>query len=350
MSLSKIKSKFHKLLHPGDRTPTDRKISTSGSPRNSTVQDDFPYEPLELCNEFRFLTLLPGSGDEEIECELSTHRLDFEASSDASDHNINYEALSYTWGSLKDMQCIKLNGRGKLVTKTLHSALLHLRDSTTSRVLWVDAVCINQNNLQERSYQVLQMGMLYRFAKQVVAWIGEGDGETSFCITLANVLSKILRGEVEGEDADLVAMARWAFGLKDRTPLNTEKRDKRFVSLAWHGYDELLTRAWFRRVWIVQEVTLASTVIIQCGKIWIDFEMFYLAILKSSVFREENKLTTLGESHGWTSLMGIGRLRGELSGPADNYPELLHLLSRFTYSEATDDRDRIYSFLGITHP
>lgn len=89
MHSTKIRSKFHRILHPGDRISTNQIETPSRSSRNSSLQDDFPYDTLEPCNVFRLLTLLPGSGDDEVECELSTHRMDFIPGSEASDHNLS---------------------------------------------------------------------------------------------------------------------------------------------------------------------------------------------------------------------------------------------------------------------
>jgi hypothetical protein len=82
-----------------------------------------------------------------------------------------YEALSYTWGSAEDPVAIYVGASGAQiisVTQNLASALRYLRHETEDRQLWVDAVCIDQKNLQERSKQVLKMADVYQIAKRAI--------------------------------------------------------------------------------------------------------------------------------------------------------------------------------------
>jgi len=87
-----------------------------------------------------------------------------------------YEALSYVWGpfnSPDDPDLIQLNDCGFEVTTNLWRALYALRHETKDRVLWIDAICINQGDLEERSSQVQLMRDVYRKARSVVVWLGE---------------------------------------------------------------------------------------------------------------------------------------------------------------------------------
>ena len=111
----------------------------------------FQYDPLDPgARSFRLLRLLHGS-TEEIECEI------FEAVFQ-DEHLIPYEALSYAWGNLETPHTIKLNNKRLAITDNLHVALKHLRVEDEDRILWVDAICIDQKNERERGHQVQQMG------------------------------------------------------------------------------------------------------------------------------------------------------------------------------------------------
>ncbi|KAI8225327.1 Heterokaryon incompatibility protein 6, OR allele [Colletotrichum sp. SAR 10_96] len=88
-----------------------------------------------------------------------------------------YEALSYAWGSTDQSETITANGQILHVTKNLYSALEHLRQKE-NRILWIDAICIDQTNLQERGHQVGQMSDIYRQADQVLVWLGPSTYET----------------------------------------------------------------------------------------------------------------------------------------------------------------------------
>jgi hypothetical protein len=119
--------------------------------------------------ETRFLRIHKGSGNVPIRCTFFTSTM----------FDIEYEALSYTWGHDEHSHSIRVNRGTVGVTQNLFSALLALRRSTSSRVLWVDALCINQPDLGERAVQVHQMGQIYHCAHQVLVWLGEeADGST----------------------------------------------------------------------------------------------------------------------------------------------------------------------------
>ncbi|KAH7012701.1 heterokaryon incompatibility, partial [Microdochium trichocladiopsis] len=84
-----------------------------------------------------------------------------------------YEALSYTWGATEGIQRAITVDNGKIqVTPNLHTALCHLR-TDKPRLLWIDALCINQNDQEEKAQQIALMGNIYRKAEQVVAFLGE---------------------------------------------------------------------------------------------------------------------------------------------------------------------------------
>jgi hypothetical protein len=107
--------------------------------------DRFVYEPLNLDHlSFRLVRLYSGEGDV-IRCELF-HAVLYDA-----DDAIEYEALSYTWGGADKPQCIEVNGRKMPVTESLYQALYHLRGEQMDRILWIDAICIDQDNTKERA-------------------------------------------------------------------------------------------------------------------------------------------------------------------------------------------------------
>ena len=83
-----------------------------------------------------------------------------------------YEALSYVWGDIRDSDTILVDSRTVFVTKSLETALRHLRYPDKPRTLWVDYVCINQEDILERSEQVAKMGSIYEQANSVLIWLG----------------------------------------------------------------------------------------------------------------------------------------------------------------------------------
>lgn len=141
-------------------------IADSGPSRGSSL-----YLPLGL-DQTRFLLIDPASSlDEEINCELVAVGVEDKAIA-------SYEALSYTWGTEKFSCNIFIFNSLVKVTQNLYEALRHLRDKKEKRALWVDALCINQQDVKERSSQVLLMGRIYSAVRRVVIWLGtEQDGD-----------------------------------------------------------------------------------------------------------------------------------------------------------------------------
>jgi hypothetical protein len=87
------------------------------------------------------------------------------------DGNITYEALSYTWGSPTSRCTIFLDGQKFLATRNLEIALRYLRYVKDERYLWIDALCINQESVEERNQQARKMGEIYKKATKVVVWL-----------------------------------------------------------------------------------------------------------------------------------------------------------------------------------
>src|ERR1700712_2482196 len=127
-------------------------MATSGT-------NQFYYQPISKPLEFRILHLLPGKTRNGLRCELQSAQLDSPPS---------YEALSYTWGDPKAKETILCNGKKLEIGKSLSSALHTLRYTDRKRTLWIDAVCINQEDKQEKNIQVPLMCDIYRQADRVV--------------------------------------------------------------------------------------------------------------------------------------------------------------------------------------
>jgi len=118
----------------------------------------------ERTNQIRVVGLLPGRWIDKISCEIKTISLDDSPS---------YEALSYVWGNAQDTVEILVDGLSVQVTRNLAAALRRLRSSLNPRTLWADAICINQDDLEERTQQVGIMHKIYEIASSVRVFLGE---------------------------------------------------------------------------------------------------------------------------------------------------------------------------------
>lgn len=116
-----------------------------------------------LDRQIRMLELHPGSGEEAIKTSLITSDIF---------NNPGFEAVSYVWGDQTVRKQISCEGADITVTENLHDALLHMRLPQTPRLIWADAICINQNDDEEKIHQVGMMGKIYATATHTVIFLG----------------------------------------------------------------------------------------------------------------------------------------------------------------------------------
>ncbi len=117
----------------------------------------------------RLLQLMPDENEHApIRCQLFNHRL-----LDSGGGTHLYEALSYVWGSPEKPQVLSIGAGSLRITENLHAALQRLRDHSLPRIIWIDAVCINQDDPGERGRQVKSMAKIYAKASRVIVWLEE---------------------------------------------------------------------------------------------------------------------------------------------------------------------------------
>jgi hypothetical protein len=138
-------------------------MDSDSTDTDTDTSDDAPsglYSQLRE-GEIRLLKVKPGNPSEPVQCELQAYSIDME-----------YFALSYVWGELTQPLKIQCSGHSISITRNLHGALLKLRKNLNTP-LWVDSICINQSDNDEKTVQVRRMGDIYSKAKRVIIWLGE---------------------------------------------------------------------------------------------------------------------------------------------------------------------------------
>ncbi|KAI4234461.1 MAG: hypothetical protein LQ349_003787 [Xanthoria aureola] len=288
----------------------------------------YKYRPLDKrC--IRLLTLSPDSFDSDIHVSLTHVRLE-------THEPQPYEAISYAWGSIVRSHVVHVDtedGQQSLsVTENLHSALQHLRDSSSHRTLWADAACINQSDKEERSQQVAMMADIYRSAAKVIVWLGpEANSSTAAIETLSTLASKIhvdwhflTVSPVSEEDAE----SDWV-DLTKVAPFDQE---------TWSSIGWLLDRSWFSRLWILQEVKQARKgAVIICGDATVSWEDFRKAIF--SLHRRPKPPDIL--------LLGQKVRRAYLVTSVSGHASLRQILDRTKDAQCSDPRDKIYAVLNL---
>jgi hypothetical protein len=198
----------------------------------SSSTTTYQYQPLQQ-GEIRLLVLLPDSGSQQVCCRLEA--FDISAS-------LKYETISYAWGDPNDVEYVVCDGLKIQATKSLHCALQHLRYTDKERVLWADAICINQDDTQERSAQVTLMGNIYAHSQGVLIWLGEEDEQCSLAMDKIDALDSYFRIHEPGYPDD---EKRWdtlpEIGQVDHEELQKDE-------LVWKiPLIHLLSKPWFLR-------------------------------------------------------------------------------------------------------
>jgi len=287
--------------------------------------------------EVRLIRLLPSkSRDAMVECML-LHKIFKNAKG-------GYEALPYVWkdtcgieGLHQQPARVMLNGYYFPVTRNLQAALIRLRDKSQDRILWVDQMCINQEDTHERNTQVERMTLIYGFAQRTVIWLGEEKDESFRAMLLLRGLSRVAK-EQHGD-----------------TMLDSAVREFSDNS-KWAALDQLLRRPWWQRTWVIQECAVAKEIILFCGYrdlSWTDLinaiSLIERLIQKKVMWQSISKVSVSGVNAFQKTRMRVAvrsnHDKSEL--PYKGFDSLLEVLGRYRTSHATDPRDKVYALLRL---
>uniref|UniRef100_A0A0B7K0G7 Heterokaryon incompatibility domain-containing protein n=2 Tax=Bionectria ochroleuca TaxID=29856 RepID=A0A0B7K0G7_BIOOC len=205
----------------------------------------YEYTAITAPKTIRLIHISPGIETDPVRFSLETSPLE-----SAPD----FEAISYCWGTDQDQHQVVCNGKPLLMHKSLFGGLSYFRFPDKTRVLWADAVCINQADPVEKSSQVLLMPHIYSQATRVLVWLGAAT-DPVFGSVPSHTNQTILQGlqmlpSFDPENAAEMAAKTQAISY-DALRLRAEDHD-------WAPLVALLRRPWFRRKWVVQEVALAK--------------------------------------------------------------------------------------------
>jgi hypothetical protein len=190
----------------------------------------------------RLLILEPGLGEEIIRCHLQQHDLR---------RKPKFEALSYVWGDPTNPTDIICCGEMMPVGRNLDAALRKLRSPLNQRVLWVDALCINQKDPVEQASQVEMMDYIYSRAEQVLVWLGEEREEDK--LAFEAIEKTVLFMNALWHDGNMHESIRKIINNPDLPPN------------AWQHVGALFLRPYFKRLWVIQEVVHSSSAQVFCG-------------------------------------------------------------------------------------
>ncbi|KAH8892325.1 hypothetical protein GQ53DRAFT_864260 [Thozetella sp. PMI_491] len=333
----------------------------------------YPYKPLNLPHETRILTVMPGSGNDQLICSLSHLQINSPG---------DYDALSYCWSKsisnpppidfnkeypvalsgegINEVRQVKLcdglddpilgglyirlggvlppeealcDGMSIKIGGELSRALRRMREEKEPLRIWVDALCINQDDVQERNEHVKMMDTIYARAENVRVWLGEEIGlEMAAAMAFSKISAALSDAYVP--DQDLADTAR---RFRDHPDFN---------NIPWRELGDFLRRAWFERSWIIQEIVNAKSVTVHTGCLSFPWDSIYFPIATLRKLRIDS---VLSNPRCVKAIIMLGDLREErkTSHGAPLGQPLLGLLEELRHFESTIAADKIYAILGL---
>ena len=339
---------------------------------STTIYKELNFQDREI----RVIALLPGQWSETIRCVLTVVSLGKRPS---------YQALSYVWGDPSIQHEILVNQQHFPVTHNLHLALRRLRDTSAVRMIWIDALCINQENVDERNQQVRLMGDIYRKASEVLIWLGDDE----YPVAAASIVwhgdarDAVMVGTCfreDGADHQVLPVPAPALGeifvafvflgimtsdthLYDLPFFKDAKDSNSSFSITnqWRQLIRALQRLtnvpWWNRIWILQEAVLSTHALVHFGNLVLPWELItqgcdnlarhYNTCCERHVgqlsFADQNALTEFKRVVREVDMLREGRDRGMMTS-------LSQLLRATLSRNATDERDKVYALLSlVTH-
>lgn len=285
-------------------------------------------------SEIRLVAILPGEAEEDIQCTLEV--VPFTKTT-------KYSALSYRWGDPSDLVRIYLQGEQFHITANLAAALRHFRSLKTRELMWIDAICINQKDDDERSAQVSFMGDIYRRASVVNVWLGDAvpgsDRAMTFLQALSNRVKNDKHMKTVREEPSLFS-AGWKRIPTGRWVME-ELTANRHI---WEDISSLFAREYWGRVWVMQELSLANMITLICGEFRIRDFALHKAI--DLLYRVQADLPP-GMNHVSNSPFGMSSARIWVRSGLNT--SLYRFLVFGQYMLASDSRDKIFAVLGLVN-
>ena len=288
----------------------------------------YTYAPLADTNSIRVLELLPHSVQSAPLQARLVHTQLIPSPGTYSDSTIVlYEAVSYCWGDpvfTHSLECDE--GHLLYITPNVNALLRRLRKSTHPRYIWIDSICIDQANEEEKHVQIGLMGDIYRRAVKVHVWLGEEEDGDQI-------------GDVFGFFREMGIECARKHNLIRKEEIQRRMTYLMRNNVAVASVDRFLQRAWYRRRWILQEVALGSDITVRCGRFKLPWNYLFQSMIAMRGYVSKSSETTLSTDSA-LSLESIAALRSDSN-------HILDLLFRFHASECMDPKDRIFALYGF---
>ncbi|KAI1372158.1 heterokaryon incompatibility protein-domain-containing protein [Hypoxylon crocopeplum] len=302
------------------------------------------YRPLSGLMPVRLLRLHPGNPGDDLNTEIVSTNLE-EADGE-------YEATSYTWGSPEDPHCMTCNDLKVTIQRNAFEMLNALRMPDEIRTIWIDAICIDQSNIEERASQVSIMHHIYRRAKRVLVWLGKPDEYSYLAMTYAAGLDvpKLLEESKSGG----TAATEWDIYTRKSYFFDSGETDSPQYRTLGVALVKFINRPWFNRVWVQQEAALCRQTRVICAEEEVGWDNIYALawmLLPRSIglypdWISDDMNRTLDNIFAIQSIQRRRRrLFADVYLPGKDLPfsPLITYLAHSSRFGATDPRDKLFS-------
>lgn len=324
LRFSSVKPWRERALPQQEKTPKTKRTKQQVQDRDF-VYDSLPQSSEAASHAIRLLRIHSGDADTQLSCSLETFSFD-------TCHD--YWALSYTWGPETPSHIILVNNQRFRIRQNLFNFMTAFRSPYNDDFyLWIDQICINQENIPERNSQVRRMGQYYDRATSVITWLGIGT------------------------ELELAAMARIKQVDVDNTP-PAECKEPMTLDLL-RGYRSIIANSYFERLWIVQEMARAQSILVMLGTgtltpvttSWRHFNfafiqlLFERTILSTTSVAAQQELGLRQEIRDRCGILfqflEVKKHHGET--------DIFDLIEAFSSHKCADPRDKLYALQDIGH-
>ncbi|CAN9311553.1 unnamed protein product [Alternaria sp. RS040] len=315
-------------------------------------ETEYLYDPIFATSQIRLIEF------SEIQPSSSSVNLSIRTFSLGGSEYPSYATLSYVWGSGELSKVINISGSSIRITQNLFDVLMALSptvrpwyagataDQHRYQYYWIDAICIDQNNLQERGQQVSLMGEIYSKSTCTLVWLGREYDNSGLAIDLIRKLSTRIAQSFPKESVQHLI----------------SKPENR---ASWVALHDLFKRPYWQRAWVRQEYVLSPDLILVCGDHWCKGSELQSALVRlADTLNLYTGIDDLGDllahkskeryetlimgSPGYEEAQSARQMRVYLNTYKIQLP-LLCILDHSKGVKSTDARDRIYGFLGLAH-
>jgi len=319
---------MEQTLEPGTEPQREELCLISRLASGRLANNLYKYDPLQTSTSIRLLELDPGQSEDVLICHLRTVEID---------NAPPYEAISYVWGNQSAEVRVVCEGKLLWITPNLKDILRRVRMQEERRLLWADAICIDQENLQEKSQQVWMMRKIFSSARRVLVWLGHNTDNNTLALPLIQRIGQLYCEHNSITVQDL--------HIGDFRSLREFELDKlSYDAAAWDSFFQFYGLPYFTRTWCIREINSSRESLAMYGREEIDFDLIALAARFPSYEPSKFRILQHMDDDKGIGHASIMRRR------APNRLTLRGVLEITCGFLCSDTRDKIYSTLDFSAP